>query len=493
MDTIWHEDRLLIGGELRPASDSATYDNINPATGQVVGTAPDASAEDVEAAIVAARSAFDTSHWSTDVDFRVRCLRQLHDALLDHVDAWNDITVAEVGAPRAACASIQVTAPLDFLPYYADLATGFEWTTDLGQRDTLGGPARRWIEREPIGVVAAITPWNVPNQINLAKVVPALAAGCAVVLKPAPATPWTALLLAHAVAEHTDIPAGVLNVVTSADPTIGELLTTDPRVDMISFTGSTAVGRRIMEAASQNLTKVFLELGGKSVSLVLDDVEDFGAVAATAAFGTALVAGQGCALTTRLLLPRSRYDEGVEAIAAMMAMITPGDPNDDATMLGPLISAEQLARVDGYVQQGASEGARVVCGGAPHDLPSHPGGYYYPMTLLADVTNDMTVAQEEIFGPVLVAIAYDDEDQAVAIANDSVYGLSGAVFSGSEERAIGVARRIRTGTMSINGGVWYAPDVPFGGYKHSGIGREMGQAGFEEHLETKAMAAPVTS
>lgn len=491
MAAPWHEDRLLVGGELRRATGDRTYDNINPTSGEVMGSAPDGTPADIEAAIVAARSAFDDTDWSTDVAFRARCLRQLHTALLENVDRLTDITVAEVGAPRSVCSSVQVTAPLDFLPFYADLAESYQWTTDLGARDTLGGPATRWIEREPIGVVAAITPWNVPNQINLAKIIPALAAGCTTILKPAPDTPWTGLFLGHLVSEHTDIPAGVVNVVTSADPAIGEHLTNDPRVDMISFTGSTSVGRRIMSVASDHLTKVFLELGGKSVSLVLDDVADFSMVAATAAFGTATVAGQGCALTTRILLPRSRYDEGVTAIADMMAMIPPGDPDDEGTTMGPLINAKQLARVDGYVQQAVADGARVVCGGKPFAHQTHSGGFFYPLTLLADVTNDMPVAREEVFGPVLVAIPYDSVDDAVAIANDSIYGLSGAVFAGTNERAHAVGKRIRTGTMSINGGVWYGPDVPFGGYKQSGLGREMGVAGFEEHLEIKAYAQPI--
>jgi aldehyde dehydrogenase (NAD+) len=257
---------------------------------------------------------------------------------------------------------------------------------------------------------------------------------------------------------------------------------------MISFTGSTAVGRRVMEAASPNLTKIFLELGGKSVSLVLDDVNDFGMVAATAAFGTATVCGQGCALTTRILLPRSRYEEGVAAIANMMGVITVGDPTSDGTQMGPLINRAQLERVEAYVQAGIDEGARVVCGGKrPKGVDR---GFFLEMTLLADVSNDMKVAREEIFGPVLVAIPYDDDDDAVRIANDSIYGLSGAIFSADDARAHAVARRIRTGTMSLNGGVWYAPDVPFGGYKQSGIGREMGVAGLQEHLELKSYAKP---
>lgn len=489
MTDRWHEHRLLIDGSLRDAEDGATYDNVSPADGTVIGVAADASPADVEAALTAARRAFDETQWSTDVALRVRCLRQLHEALVEHTPQLTDITVAEVGATRSACGSVQVEAPLAFVPYYADLAESYVWSESLGPADTMGGPAERWVDKEPVGVIAAITPWNVPNQINLAKTIPALAAGCTVVLKPAPETPWTGLALGRLVAEHTDIPAGVFNVVTSSDKAIGEHLTTDPRVDMISFTGSTAVGKRVMEAASANVTKVFLELGGKSAAVVLDDVDDMGSMAAAAAFGTGIVAGQGCALTTRVLLPRSRYDEGVQAIADMMAAVPVGDPDDDRSMMGPLISAAQWDRVDGYVRDAVSAGARVVCGGGRPD--GLDAGNYYALTLLADVTNDMAVAREEVFGPVIVAIAHDGDDDAVDIANDSPYGLSGAVYAGTDDHAIAVARRIRSGTMSINGGVWYGPDVPFGGYKQSGIGREMGVAGFEEHLASKAFAKPV--
>ncbi|MFA9565445.1 MAG: aldehyde dehydrogenase family protein, partial [Acidimicrobiales bacterium] len=269
---------------------------------------------------------------------------------------------------------------------------------------------------------------------------------------------------------------------------IGALLTGDPRVDMVSFTGSTATGRLVMKSAADTIKKVFLELGGKSVYLMLDDVDDVAAAMAMAAFGVCTHAGQGCAITTRLLLPRSRYDEGVEAVAALLASVEPGDPSDPATMTGPLINASQRDRVQDYVDHGVAAGARVVVGGGRPE--HHPVGFFFEPTLLADVTNDMAVAQEEIFGPVLVAIPYDDTDDAVAIANDSPYGLSASVVSDDEQRAIEVGRRIRTGTMSINGGIWYGPDVPFGGYKQSGIGREMGQAGFEEYLETKSFARP---
>lgn len=482
------ETRLLVDGVLRPATGGGTYDNVDPTTGRTAGPAPDATAADAEAALAAARRTFDESTWATDRELRARVLRQLDDALRAHEGLLTELTVAEVGAPRSACATVQVHEPLATLGYHADLLERYAWTEDLGVRDTIGGPARRWVEREPIGVVAAITPWNVPNQINLAKVVPALAAGCTVVLKPAPHTPWTGLALGRIATEHTDLPPGVLNVVTSADPRFGEHLTTDPRVDMISFTGSTATGKRIMAVAADHLTKVFLELGGKSVHLVLDDVDDLSTMALHAAFGMATVAGQGCALTTRVLLPRSRYDEGVEALAAMFDAITVGDPADPATTMGPLISSAQRDRVEGYVRGAIDDGAVLVRGGGrPADRPA---GWFVEPTLLAGVDNSMTVAREEIFGPVLVAIAHDGDDDAVAIANDSPYGLSGAVFADDEDRATAVARRIRTGTVGVNGGVWYGPDVPFGGYKQSGIGREMGVPGFEEYLETKAFASP---
>jgi len=488
MGSLTSDHRLLIDGQLRAATDGGRFDNINPSTGKVAGTAPDATAADGEQALAAARRAFDETDWASDVSLRVRVLRQLDEALRAHEDQLTEITVAEVGAPLGSCATVQVREPLRIVDFFANLAESYDWNTNLGVRDTMGGPARRWIEREPIGVVAAITPWNVPNHINIAKVVPALAAGCTVVLKPAPETPWTGLALGQLFAEHTDLPAGVLNVVTAADKKFGAFLTTDSRVDLISFTGATETGRKIMAAASENLTKVFLELGGKSVHLILDDLADMGLAAAFAAIGTGVVAGQGCALTTRVLIPRTRYEEGVDLIESMMATITVGDPSDASTMMGPLITAAQRDRVEGYVRGAVEQGATVVCGGKrPKNLED---GFFYEPTLLADVTNDMICAQEEIFGPVLVAIPYDGDDEAVAIANDSIYGLSGAIFSDDPAHAHAVAKRIRTGTMSINGGVWYAPDVPFGGYKQSGLGREMGLAGFEEHLEIKSYSEP---
>jgi aldehyde dehydrogenase (NAD+) len=485
--TMLQEDRLLIDGALVAAEGGKVYENIDPTTEAVLGVAADASRGDVERAIAAARRAFDDTDWSTNLERRVRCLRQLHRAMLDHLDGFKAMTTAEVGAPAMLTAGPQVETPIGFLEYYAALAESYPFVQDLGIAESWGARSHRWIEREPVGVVGAITPWNFPTQINLAKLAPALAAGCTVVLKAAPETPWSASVLGRLIAEHTDIPPGVCNVITSGDKTVGEVLTTDPRVDLVSFTGSTATGRRIMAAASATIKRVFLELGGKSAFVVLDDA-DFAATVPTCAFQVCVHSGQGCAITTRLLLPRSRYDEGVEIARATLATMPYGDPTDPGVLGGPLVSAAQRDRVEGYVRRAIEEGAVIATGGR---RPAHlPKGFFFEPTLLANVEPHHTVAQEEIFGPVLVAIPYDDDDDAVRIANGTIYGLSGAVFGGDHARATAVARRIRSGTMVVNGGNYYSSDVPFGGYKQSGVGREMGVLGFEEYLQTKSLAEP---
>ena len=468
----WHEERLYIDGKLVDAEDGAVYDNVDPSNEAELGVAADASAGDVRRAIAAARRTFDETAWSTDVELRTRCLRQLHHAMVERHDDLAEITVAEVGAPRMLIDGPQLAIPREYLRWYADLAESYEWTTDLGDAETMAGPSHRWIEREAVGVVGAITPWNYPTQINLAKIAPALAAGCTVVLKGAPDTPWSALALGRLAAEYTDLPPGVLNIVTSSVKEIGEIITTHPDVDMVSFTGSTAVGRRIMEAGAPTVKRVFLELGGKSVHIMLDDMEDAGAGVGGACLQVCVHGGQGCATTSRLLIPRHRYAEGVEAAAALLAALPYGDPRDPGVMMGPIVNGAQRDRIEGMVQQAVVDGARVVIGG--RRPPQFDRGFWYEPTLLADVDNSMTIARDEIFGPVLVAIPYDDDDDAVRIANDSIFGLSGAVVGSDRDRAVGIARRIRTGTMSVNGGLWYGADVPFGGYKQSGIGREMG-------------------
>ncbi|MCW2799290.1 MAG: aldehyde dehydrogenase [Aeromicrobium sp.] len=475
----------LVDGKLSAASSGESYPILNPASGEVIGHAPDSTAADVGAAIAAARRAFDESDWSTDVELRVRCLRQLHQALLDHADEFRALTTAEVGMPNFMMGAAGFDVPVEGLKWVTDLLEGYEWETDLGVARPMGIPARRTVVREPIGVVAAITPWNVPTQINLAKVGPALASGCTVVLKPAPDTPWVACELGRIVAEHTDIPAGVFNVVTPLSNEVAAQLTSDPRVDMVSFTGSTTTGRAIMAAAAPTLKKVFLELGGKSAAIVLDDA-DVAASAAATAFAACIHAGQGCALTTRLIVPRDRYDEAVEAAASTMASIGTKQPSEPDAICGPVISQVQRDRVESYFRIAEEEGGRIVTGGKVIDQP----GYWIEPTVVADLDNGSRLAQEEIFGPVLVVIAHDGDDDAVRIANDSAYGLSGSIDSGDLERAKAVAKRIRTGTMAVNGGIWFSPDAPFGGYKQSGLGREMGLAGFEEYLETKTVAEP---
>jgi aldehyde dehydrogenase (NAD+) len=477
---------LFIDGEL-VAGGAGRYPTVNPATEEVLGTAADATTEDMSRALDAARRAFDTTAWSSDAELRVRCIRQLQQAMREHIEELREITMAEVGAPRMLTAMAQLEGPVADLSFAADTAESYSWRTDLGVASPMGIATQRTVVREPVGVVAAITPWNFPHQINLAKIGPALAAGNTLVLKPAPDTPWCAAVLGE-LAERTDLPPGVLNIVTSNDHAVGAMLSSDPRVDMVSFTGSTATGRAVMAASAATIKKVFLELGGKSAFLVLDDADLAGACS-MAGFTASMHAGQGCAITTRLVVPRARYDEAVQAAAATMSGIRPGDPNDPGTICGPVISARQRDRVQSYLDLAVAEGGTFACGGGrPADRER---GFFIEPTVIAGLTNESRVAREEIFGPVLTVIAHDGDDDAVRIANDSPYGLSGSVFSADPERAAAVAGRLRVGTVNVNGGVWYSADVPFGGYKQSGIGREMGVAGFEEYLELKVIATAV--
>ena len=481
------ESRLFIDGKL-VAGGGGTFPTINPATEEVLGVAADATVDDMGQAIHAARRAFDETDWSTNVELRVRCVRQLQDALTKNVEELRELTIAEVGAPRMLTSMAQLEGPVADLSFSADTAESYQWTTDFGIAEPMGIKTHRTVAREAVGVVGAITPWNFPHQINLAKIGPALAAGNTVVLKPAPDTPWCAAILGELIAEHTDLPPGVLNIITSSDHGVGALLSKDPRVDMVSFTGSTATGRAVMADGAATLKKVFLELGGKSAFLVLDDADLAGACSMSA-FTASMHAGQGCAITTRLVVPRARYDEAVEAAAVTMGSLRPGDPNDAGTICGPVISARQRDRVQSYLDSATDEGGKFACGGGrPADRDA---GFFIEPTVIAGLDNNAKVAREEIFGPVLTVIAHDGDDDAVRIANDSPYGLSGTVFSADVERANAAAARLRVGTVNINGGVWYSADMPFGGYKQSGIGREMGLAGFEEYLETKAIATGV--
>jgi aldehyde dehydrogenase (NAD+) len=481
------ETRNLIDGRLVEASNGATFDNVDPATEDKLGVCADGTKDDMSAAVAAARRAFDETDWASNHALRRRCLEQLHQALREEKEQLRSIVVHEAGAPVTLTPWMHVDDAIEMLAYWTDKAGSYGYEREMGPMQFMGRPQRRLLRREAVGVVGAITPWNVPLYLNLAKFGPALAAGCTVVLKPAPDTPWSATQIGRLACEKTDLPPGVLNIVASSDPLVGEALATDPRVDLVTFTGSTATGRHVMQCAASTVKKIFLELGGKSANVVLDDV-DFAAILPGAAM-TCVHAGQGCAITTRLLLPRSRYDEGLEIVKAAFERWSYGDPKDPKNLQGPQISKKQQERVLAYIEKGKREGARVlVGGGAPKHLER---GFYVEPTLFVDVDPASTIAQEEIFGPVLVVIAYEDDDDAVRIANQSIYGLSGAVTSASEERALSVARRIRTGTLSVNGAQWFCADSPFGGYKQSGLGRENGEAGFEEYLETKVMALPV--
>lgn len=482
------EPALLLDGKRVASVDGASYPVRNPATGCEIAVAPDAKASDVDAAIAGARRAFDETDWSVEHSFRIHCLRQLHRALVENGVAMRALTTAEAGAPAFLTSGPQYDMPVDSLEWIIDVAAEYEWERDLGVAHPMGVASKRTLRREAVGVVAAITPWNFPNQINLAKLGPALAAGNTVVLKPAPQTPWVATELGRLVHEETDIPPGVVNVVTPQDDAVAARLTTDPRVDVVSFTGATATGKTIMGAAADTVKKVFLELGGKSAAIVLDDADLQSAVGA-AGFSVSMHAGQGCALTTRLLVPRQRYDEAVAIASETMSSLGAHDPTLPDTVCGPVISAVQRDRVRSYLDLAVREGGTFATGGVVSD--DTVDGFWVEPTVIAGLDNDARTSREEIFGPVLVVIPHDGDDDAVRIANDSPYGLSGSVNSGSSERARALANRIRTGTLAVNGGVWFGADAPFGGYKQSGIGREMGVAGFEEYLESKVLAEAV--
>jgi acyl-CoA reductase-like NAD-dependent aldehyde dehydrogenase len=466
-------DKFYINGQWIAPNGTGTIDVINSTTEDVMGRVPEGTAEDINAAVAAAKAAFES--WAaTPVAERANYLQAIADKLKARQSEIADLIADEVGMPLPLATAVQAGLPIAVANSYVQLLNNFSFEEQVNNS---------LIVREPVGVVACITPWNYPLHQVVAKVAPALAAGCTVVLKPSEVAPLTAFVLAEII-DEVGLPAGVFNLVTGFGPVVGEALAAHPDVDMVSFTGSTRAGKRVSELAAQSIKRVALELGGKSANVILDDA-DFAKAVSSGVANCYFNSGQTCSAHTRMLVPKAKHDEAVQIAKATAEKFKPGDPKADGTRLGPLISATQQERVRNYIQKGIDEGATLVTGGieAPEGLSI---GYFVRPTIFANVTNSMTIAQEEIFGPVLSIIPYEDEDDAVRIANDTVYGLAGGVWSSDPERAKRVARRLRTGQVDINGGK-FNPLAPFGGYKQSGNGREFGKFGLEEFLEVKAM------
>jgi betaine-aldehyde dehydrogenase len=468
------KQKLFIGGKWVDPSGRQSIEVHNAGTGEVMGRIPAGDEKDADAAVRAAQAALEG--WSnTPVETRAEFLAKVSAGLKARGDELAKLIAQEVGMPLKMAGRIQAGLPIANFANFSKIASSFKFEERVGNSVVV---------REPVGVVLAITPWTYPlHQIAL-KVAPALAAGCTVVLKPSEIAPFNAFLLAEVI-EAAGLPAGVFNLVTGFGPAIGEALVRHPGVDMISFTGSTRAGKRISELGSQTIKRIALELGGKSASVILDDADLAAAVKGTVN-GCYLNSGQTCTALTRMLVPESKYLEAAKLAAEIANTFTPGDPLLETTRLGPLTSKMQLDRVRDYIRKGVAEGAELLAGGAeaPEGVPA--GGYFVKPTVFGRVKNSMTIAQEEIFGPVLSILPYKDEDEAVKIANDSPYGLAGAVWSADEARAQRVARRIRAGQIDINGGA-FNMNAPFGGFKQSGHGREAGVYGLEEFLEYKSL------
>jgi acyl-CoA reductase-like NAD-dependent aldehyde dehydrogenase len=472
---------LFIGGRWVAASHDDRFGVVSPSTEEVVGHVALAAAADVDRAVDTARAAFDDGPWPrTDPAERADVLARAAAALRARTDDIAAVTIEEMGCAISQAPQAQTGLVAPLFEYYAALVRTFPFerrviTADRGGLVTL----------EPVGVVGAIVPWNAPVTLAAWKLAPALAAGCTVVLKPPPEAPLSNYVLAEALAE-AGVPEGVLSVVPG-DRDAGKRLVAHPGTDKIAFTGSTAAGKLIMAACAEQVKRCSLELGGKSAAVVLDDA-DLAAVLPRIVGGGMHLSGQVCGAHTRVLLPRARYDEAVDAAAEAAAAVPYGDPHDPATVVGPLVAERQRTRVEHFIALAVDAGARVVVGGT---RPAHlPRGWYVPPTILADVDNSMRVAREEIFGPVLSLIPYADEDDAIRIANDSSYGLSGGVWSGDPARALGAARRVRTGSIAVNGSFPPFPLVPFGGFKESGIGRELGPEGLVNFLEPRSIGLP---
>jgi len=473
---------LFVGGTWVAPSTTERFGVVSPSTEEVVAHVPLAEPADVDAAVVAARRAFDEGPWpATPPAERGEVLHRIADLLAERTDDIATLTTTEMGCAISQAPQAQTGMVAPVFRYYADLLGSFELERriDTGDRSGL-------VVNDPVGVVAAIVPWNAPVTLAAWKLAPALAAGCTVVLKPPPEAPLSNLVLAEAL-EASGLPPGVVSVLPG-DRAAGEHLVTHPGVDKVAFTGSTAAGKRIMALCADRVARVSLELGGKSAAIVCGDADLDVAVARIVGGGMHL-SGQVCGAHTRILVSRDRYEEVVERAVTIAEAIPYGDPFDPKTVVGPLVAERQRDRVQGYIAGAVADGARVAAGGF---RPSHlPTGWYVPPTILADVDNAMRVAQEEIFGPVLSFIPFDDEGEAVRIANDSRYGLSGGVWAGDTERAVAIARRMRTGSVAVNGSYPPFPLVPFGGLKESGLGRELGPEGLASYLEPRSIGLPV--
>ncbi|MBK7930996.1 MAG: aldehyde dehydrogenase family protein [Bryobacterales bacterium] len=462
-----------INGAWRAPATAATIEVLSASTEAVIGSIPAGTPADADAAVAAARAAFDGPWGATTPAERAGWLDQLAAALKARANEIAETIAGEVGSPLSMAQNIQAGLPIAVTSSYAKLAREASFEREVGNS---------LLVREPYGVVAAITPWNYPLHQIMAKVAPALAAGCTVVLKPSEIAPLNAFLLAEVCIE-IGLPAGVLNIVGGTGPVVGEALAAHPAVDLVSFTGSLRAGRRVSALAAETVKKVTLELGGKSAFVILDDAPLEKAVT-IGAKNALLNSGQTCSAWTRMIVPRALQQQALDIAASAMASLKLGDPFAADTRLGPLISATQRERVEGYIAKGNAEGARLVTGGGrPAEFPR---GYYVQPTLFADVAPAMTIAQEEIFGPVLSVLPYDTDDEAVAIANGTIYGLGGGVWSADQGRALAIARRMRAGQVDVNGGRFNLL-APFGGYKQSGVGRELGELGMEEYLQVKSI------
>jgi aldehyde dehydrogenase (NAD+) len=464
---------FYIDGRWQKPAGTDTIDVHSASTEEVIGRVPKGTSADVDRAVTAARRAFDGGWAHTTVEERADWLRRLAAALETRVPDIATTISSEVGMPIRMSTPVQAQLPVNITRGYGDVITTVQLDEQLGNSIII---------REPLGVVGMITPWNYPLHQIMAKVAPAIAAGCTMVLKPSEIAPLNSYLLAEAALE-IGLPAGVLNIVQGDGPVVGEAIARHPGVDMISFTGSVRAGQRVAALAAETVKKVTLELGGKSAFIVLDDAPLDKAIP-SGVNNAMLNSGQTCSAWTRMVVPRARLSEVLELASATAARLKLGDPLDPTSKLGPLVSEPQRQRVEGYIQAGVKEGARLVAGGKrPAGLTR---GHYVEPTIFADVTSKMTIAQEEIFGPVLAILPYDSEDEAIAIANDTIYGLAGGVWSADKERAVGVARRMRTGQVDVNGGR-FNPLAPFGGFKRSGIGREFGKYGLEEYFQIKSV------